>query len=180
MVGPEEVLRFIPDARTRHLPALIDKSNGGNGENLQEREIMYKLLFDMKNDLNDLKSLVFNLISSNNLRVPDIKAQATVNTLQEAAGNEFYTPNPPAAYPVNDNYIEEHPQRFQPEGAGQKGVIQVEESLSLEEMEKEMIKKALITIIEKEERFCTKKMFLSLKVKVQYDTNHKIRKKFHC
>lgn len=145
MVGSEEVLRFIPDARTRHLPALINKNNGG-GENLQEREIMYKLLFDMKNDLNDLKSLVFNLISSNNLRVPDLKAQATANTLHEGtaatATNDYYTPNPPA-YPVNDNYIDDRSQRFQSEGAGQKGVIQVEESLSLEDMEKEMIKKAL-------------------------------------
>ena len=38
---------------------------------MQEREILYKLLFDMKNDISDLKKLVFELIRSNDLQVAD-------------------------------------------------------------------------------------------------------------
>lgn len=141
LVGADEILRFIPDARKRHLPVLASKKNG-EGENLQEREIMYKLLFDMKGDLNDLKSLVFNLISSNNLRVPDLKTQGTLDVAQDARPPaDYYIQNQPN-YSMNDDYIDEHPQRFQSDNAGQ-SVIQVDESLSLEDMEKEMIKKAL-------------------------------------
>nr|WP_290941364.1 hypothetical protein [Haliscomenobacter sp.] len=40
---------------------------------MQERDILYKFLFEMKQDLNDLKSLVFELIKSNDLRVTDLR-----------------------------------------------------------------------------------------------------------
>ncbi len=143
LIGAEEVLRFIPDARKRHLPVLAKSSNGGS-ENLQEREIMYKLLFDMKNDLNDLKSLVFNLISSNNLRVPDLKGQANVNSLQGGRTDDYFPQHQPT-YPVSNgqNVYDNHNPDFASEPSPPKGVIQVEESLSLEDMEREMIKKAL-------------------------------------
>ncbi len=143
IVGANEILRFIPDARKRHLPAVINKENG-SGENMQEREIMYKLLFDMKNDMNDLKSLVFNLINSNNLRVPDLKSQASYQALQESApDNNFYSPSNTFSVNENENLYEDEPApRFTSE-ARNAPTIQLEESLSLEEMEKEMIKKAL-------------------------------------
>ena len=148
IVGANEILRFIPDARKRHLPAVINKENG-SGENMQEREIMYKLLFDMKNDMNDLKSLVFNLINSNNLRVPDLKSQASLKAIKDSeSGGNFYPPSTPS-FPVSDNeqiYDNDLPQRYPTESRTPppSNVIQVEESLSLEDMEKELIKKALI------------------------------------
>jgi len=144
IVGANEILRFIPDARKRHLPAIINKENG-SGENMQEREIMYKLLFDMKNDMNDLKSLVFNLINSNNLRVPDLKSQASYQALQTSTPeNDFYQA-PPNTFSVNENeniYEDEPAPRYTSE-ARNAPAIQIEESLSLEDMEKKMIKKAL-------------------------------------
>ena len=143
IVGANEILRFIPDARKRHLPAVINKENG-SGENMQEREIMYKLLFDMKNDMNDLKSLVFNLINSNDLRVPDLKSQASYQALQESApeGN-FYPQHNTFSVNENENIYEDDPApRFTSE-AKNTPTIQLEESLSLADMEKEMIIKAL-------------------------------------
>lgn len=143
MIGAEQILRFIPDARKRHLPAVI-KNEDGSGENMQEREIMYKLLFDMKSDLNDLKSLVFNLINSNNLRVPDLKSQASLKALQENEPEVNFYP-PARSFPVSDNneMYENEPTHFPVEPRSVSNVIQVEESLSLEDMEKELIKKAL-------------------------------------
>ena len=143
MVGAEEILRFIPNARKRHLPAVI-KNEDGSGENMQEREIMYKLLFDMKSDLNDLKSLVFSLINSNNLRVPDLKSQASLKALQENEPDVNFYPST-RSFPVSDNneMYENEPTHFPVESRGVSNVIQVEESLSLEDMEKELIKKAL-------------------------------------
>lgn len=67
----EQLLRFMPQLNNRNLPIGVAQGRD-NQTNFEEREILYKLLFDMKNDLNDLKSLVFELIKSNNLQVPNI------------------------------------------------------------------------------------------------------------
>ena len=48
-----------------NLPALVKNSNDEEFNN--EREILYKVLFDMKSDLNDLKKLTLDLMNSNNL-----------------------------------------------------------------------------------------------------------------
>lgn len=49
------------------LPAMIQ--NRQSAESFEEREILYKLLFDMKNDLNDLKGVVQGLIRENDLEI---------------------------------------------------------------------------------------------------------------
>lgn len=68
-ISAEDLVKIAPNILQRNLPAIRDEQ--GN-HSFQEREILYKLLFEMKNDLNDLKSLVFELIQSNDLRVPDL------------------------------------------------------------------------------------------------------------
>ena len=63
----------MPQLMQRNLPALRREENGnGAGPNFQEREILYKVLFDMKEDMTQLKSLIGELIRSNNLQVPDM------------------------------------------------------------------------------------------------------------
>jgi len=64
--------KLMPHLLNRNLPSAASATEAGAG--MQEREILYKLLFDMKGDLNDLKSLVYELIRGNNLRVPDTMA----------------------------------------------------------------------------------------------------------
>ena len=55
---------YIP--MNAHLPAVVQKNGGGvsSSEFHSEREIMYKILFDMRNDINDLKSLTSELIKN--------------------------------------------------------------------------------------------------------------------
>ncbi|MFO7851186.1 MAG: sigma-54 interaction domain-containing protein [Bacteroidota bacterium] len=56
-----EMLRaYLPDYSSIKLPAIISRE--GEGSFASEREILYKILFDMKNDVNDLKRLVLNMI----------------------------------------------------------------------------------------------------------------------
>ena len=62
MVTAEDLVEFIPNLLKSNLPVIKE---GNNGETMQEREILYKLLFDMKGDLNELKNLVFDLIRKN-------------------------------------------------------------------------------------------------------------------
>ena len=70
-----DLMTMVPKLTTRNLPAITAANHGGPGANtLQEREILYKVLFDMKGDLNDLKSLIFELIRNNDLHVPDTRS----------------------------------------------------------------------------------------------------------
>ena len=94
-----------------------------------EREILYQILFDMKKDINDLKQLV-----------PEwSKNQPTVTEMPHIS----YTPRtvPPN---IPDKVIEEDPVPYADEYADEEPKTPEEPAvLSLEEVEKEMIKKAL-------------------------------------
>lgn len=72
LITAEALLEIEPRIVTRNLPAVVGNGMEASG-NLQERDILYKFLFEMKQDLNDLKSLVFELIKSNDLRVSDLR-----------------------------------------------------------------------------------------------------------
>jgi transcriptional regulator with PAS, ATPase and Fis domain len=56
---------YLPDAG-KNLPAVLSENKKSDKEFSNEREILYKVLFDMKNDLNDLKKLTNDLMSNSN------------------------------------------------------------------------------------------------------------------
>jgi DNA-binding NtrC family response regulator len=72
VITAESLLEIEPRIASRNLPALVGNGAEAPGT-MQERDILYKFLFEMKQDLNDLKSLVFELIKSNDLRVTDLR-----------------------------------------------------------------------------------------------------------
>ena len=55
------ISKYLPDYQTTKLPVVYEKSIDERTFNT-EREILYKILFDMKNDLNDLKGLVAEIM----------------------------------------------------------------------------------------------------------------------
>ncbi len=64
-INAVKLSEYIP--MSANLPAVIRKEAGGSGNSSDfgsEREIMYKILFDMRNDINDLKSLTSELIKN--------------------------------------------------------------------------------------------------------------------
>ncbi len=140
-----ELINFMPQIVSTHLPA---KSKYGSGNDsassFEEREILYKLLFDMKNDLNDLKSLVFEMIKTNNLQVPDLTSLRTqpsslpqlgFSQIQEARASFYPTQEAPStSYQPYPAYTSEND--FQ-------GVEVVDEDLSIDVAFKAMIVKAL-------------------------------------
>ena len=120
---------FLPEHNYSRLPVLA----GGNGsvsqtEFANEREILYKLFFDMKKDVNELKKMFFDLLQN-----PNMAAHARVFTDQPFAEVHNNTPNLSASKPVflphNGEAIDHHED--------------VEESLSIMDKEKELIIKAL-------------------------------------
>lgn len=116
----------------------ISSSNANDGsQNFSEREILYKVLFDMKNDLNDLKQLVSGMMQSGNEFLHDDSNAALVqrvfsdSNVQHSAHNQ----------PVSSSVI-----RLPQSGMGQPSNqhhIDVEESLSLQSSEKDLIVRAL-------------------------------------
>ena len=135
-----DLLDRYPHLLDRHLPAASPRSESGT--DLHERDILYKVLFDMKHDMNDLKQLVYGLIQRNDLEVPHVPMSNGVtpvmsiqNVDAEVEVGNFYqrpTPtngsgNPNPAFMVNNYQAAE----------------EVDESLDLAEMERKMIKRAL-------------------------------------
>ncbi|MEP6648041.1 MAG: sigma-54 dependent transcriptional regulator, partial [Saprospiraceae bacterium] len=138
-ISAEDLLQIAPHLAKTNLPAL----SRGAGEGFQEREILYKLLFDMKGDMHDLKQLVFELIRRNNLRVPE---SVNFRNVQQTSGTPEFVQSEPWPPALNDAYIKNQPQERPSLVIDDKkydnGEL-VDESLALEDMEKDMIKKSL-------------------------------------
>ncbi|NNK39259.1 MAG: sigma-54-dependent Fis family transcriptional regulator, partial [Winogradskyella sp.] len=135
--------QYLPD-RGNALPAVI-KSNKSDSDFSSEREILYKVLFDMKSDLNDLKKLTMELMKSGD--VSDVKKdnegliqkiygedksdiEDAVEDLEVLSIPEHVESSPEADEISSDKY------HFAQE-------IEEEETLSLQDKELELIKKSL-------------------------------------
>ena len=128
----ETIMHYLPPAPLNTLPVLLKDSAKGHSE-FSERELLYKVLFDMKKDMNDMKQLVNDLIHNgehdtdwkerNSHLIGRLHAEQTP-VLQSSDLNVTIQPKVDIAPLENDT--------------------DAEESLSLEEKEKEFIKKALI------------------------------------
>lgn len=148
-ISAEDLILLIPSITKRNLPMIAD-ANGQNG-GFQEREILYKLLFDMKRDLNDLKSLVFELIRNNDLDMPDSATlrglQMPDYTLEHERSMELNrnTSPEPASPRSTENFDVPSPRPIIIDGQhpDYDSTEVVEETLSIEENEKELIRKAL-------------------------------------
>jgi len=148
LVDSEELLRIAPHLLKRNLPSLA-RQTSDSGSGFQERELLFKFLLEMKTDLNDLKSLVYELINTNDLSVPNNMHRLAKSTgsLDQYMRQEN---NGPQQQNVNSNfYNEDEENQSKPiilnsEGrSGYEKTEVVEENLSLESMEKDMIGKAL-------------------------------------
>jgi transcriptional regulator with PAS, ATPase and Fis domain len=130
-VNAAELQRFLPEQNMNRLPVLVGGSHNTHEFN-NEREILYKLFFDMKRDVTELKKLFFEVIKN-----PGVSTQnpSFGNELQEYHHHDMTQPvrvphHPAPAQPVlMHNDIHDHEE--------------VEESLNIMDKEKELIIKAL-------------------------------------
>ncbi|RIV21445.1 sigma-54-dependent Fis family transcriptional regulator [Fibrisoma montanum] len=65
-IGPETLDRYLPQPQktTTRMPMLSPQSGNATGDNFSERELLYKVLFDMRRDMNDLKRLVRDMLGN--------------------------------------------------------------------------------------------------------------------
>lgn len=140
LVSAEDILQIAPQLSKRNLPA---KSNSLS-ESFEEREILYKFLFEMKNDINDLKRLVFELVQRNNLEMPSLPASRSYPDFVESSEDNYdskeeYYEREDVDY---ENYGDS-PFLIREEKDSFSKAEEIEESLSLEQKTKELILKAL-------------------------------------
>lgn len=128
---------YIPLHQDARFPTVV--GNGSQGKSFDsEREILYKVLFDMRNDVNELKKLVHEIMSE----------RANGNVQQPSSSVPYYPQSDlhlvPAQLNNNMPTIDiSSSQKKSPHADISDTDEYVEESLSLDDVEKEMVKKAL-------------------------------------
>ena len=134
-VNGEQLRSFLPQNNNSRLPVLASNSNHeSHSEFANEREILYKLFFDMKKDVNELKKMFFDILQ-NPSHVPAAAAFATDGNFRELNphssqnNNNYQQSSQPVIIHHDSKDIQQHED--------------VEESLSIIDKEKELIIKAL-------------------------------------
>lgn len=126
---------YLPDYEGVKLPALLRKNEDKSFSS--EREILYKILFDMKSDMNDLKKLVYDLIQHGEIEIPlNESSQTVIKDLFRDSKREKVVPKVAEAHAPDFISVKERDDIQDTEEI-------IEESLSLADKEMEMIRKAL-------------------------------------
>ncbi|WP_338841205.1 sigma-54 dependent transcriptional regulator [Flavobacterium ginsenosidimutans] len=133
---------YLP-AEGSNLPSVISDSKK-ESDFSTERDILYKVLFDMKSDLNDLKKLTLELMKNGTSKVQDINP----NLIQKIYGNqqndsEIDFEEEPRTAVMTTPAVREENYQMQDDNYLFAETIEEEEILRLEQKEIEMIKKSL-------------------------------------
>lgn len=130
---------YLPEAMNT-LPALV-KTSKSKSDFSSEREILYKVLFDMQRDINDLKSLTLELLKSGDTEVVEKEHSGLIEQIYE---NYDTTPQDTKPTKQNVELLEaaasEDNDQISYDYAEE---IEEEESLSIQDKELELIKKSL-------------------------------------
>ncbi|MDD2985238.1 sigma 54-interacting transcriptional regulator [Flavobacterium sp.] len=135
---------YLPQEGT-NLPALVkDKKAASDFSN--EREILYKVLFDMKSDLNDLKKLTLELMQSGSSKVQESNKNLIQKLYGQKEDTEIAFEEPQVG--VIPNQLNSHQEEFMDEEEDEDDylfaeTVEEEETLRLDAKEIELIKKAL-------------------------------------
>lgn len=139
---------YLPNSTGSNLPAVVGQTKK-ESDFSNEREILYKVLFDMKSDLNDLKKLTLELLKNDNSEKVQEENETLIRKIYGGKEEEFeqeqeeesiaevlHLPEPVVENPVVVSQPQEDRYHFAEE-------IEEEETLSLQEKEIELIKKSL-------------------------------------
>jgi len=132
-INAQIISKYLPRSHNRDLPVLYGREEERN--EISERDLLYKVLFDMKKDINDLKKVVGDILQS----------EDAVKDMQQDNSQlikKLYQNIETAGEQVDDVHIHYPPDDHIEEPIQESEVI--EESLSIQEKEVDLIKKALV------------------------------------
>ncbi|MES2004261.1 MAG: sigma-54 dependent transcriptional regulator [Bacteroidota bacterium] len=146
-VNGNEMRRFLPSGNTGNRLPVLAAQQGNTGEFANEREILYKLFFDMKKDVTELKKMFLEILQNPSL------AGTAANFTRDSLMNDFHGNGDTQSISAPPNMTQ--PANSQPSflPTGSQAVLlhesdihhheEVEESLNIMDKEKELIVKAL-------------------------------------
>ncbi|MDP4130390.1 MAG: sigma-54 dependent transcriptional regulator [Bacteroidota bacterium] len=140
LISMAQIRKFIPESAGNRLPMVIPSANvHAQNDFSNEREILYKLFFDMKKDVTELKKMFLEILKNPNLAADAQNSFA--HEMKELNTQEHYAAgiNSPAAYNAQPVVIHNNSNN----GHDIHQHEEVEESLSIVDKEKELIVKAL-------------------------------------
>lgn len=138
-IAAETLRSFLPDHNYSRLPVLAGGSGSvSHSEFANEREILYKLFFDMKKDVNELKKMFYDILQNPSLapRTNAFNGDGNIKELNSSSQGYGHSSSTPVILQNENDNIQQHEL--------------IEESLSIVDKEKELIIKALKNIVEKE------------------------------
>jgi DNA-binding NtrC family response regulator len=124
VITTQELKRFLPNIEQANLPALLP---GNTVNDFTERELLYKVLFDMKKDVQDLKQFVLHMAEANQLKTEPFNGSLYTENIQPVFHTSQNKNQQPIIIEQPQNIVHEH----------------IEENLSLLDKERELIEKAL-------------------------------------
>ncbi|PSL25925.1 sigma-54 interaction domain-containing protein [Chitinophaga ginsengisoli] len=138
LVNAHELRRFLPEVNEpSRLPMIAAPQAKPNGDFANERDILYKLFFDMKKDVTELKKMFFDILQNPNI--------AHASNFQDSHLMHNFHPQPEvsvSASPVPTTISSPQPIILQ-DNSKIDHHEEVEETLSIADKEKELIVKAL-------------------------------------
>ncbi len=138
LITISELKHFLPTQNRSGLPAVMQGGSGSKGDNSEfsERELLYKLFFDMKKDLTDLKKFIFDVVGNQQADFSNVKPPKSHIDESMLAHLDDYDTDEDT--PVSRPIVIDHPTSY-----ARHEPVTEETSLSLADKEKEMIQVAL-------------------------------------
>ncbi len=125
--------KYLPHSGSSDLPVLYKKE--GNNESISERDILYKVLFDMKKDINDLKKVVVDILenSESSEKTQDTNSRLIKQLYQDVSESGSDLDKIEIQQRSENGFVDEPIQHSEV----------LEESLSIEKKEIDLIRRAL-------------------------------------
>lgn len=171
LLTPAILRNYLPEIHHSNLPAIVNKEKEKD-EYFSDRELMYKFLFDMKNDLNELKKLVVEILNNNS----DVNLSANQRDVLNKMYEDYQSDSPstflPSPVKHEHNYNSNSDDDVRIVEDDYEDHVEIEESLSLEDREKELIQKAL-------EKHNGKRKYAAKELGISERTLYRKIKEFH-
>jgi transcriptional regulator with PAS, ATPase and Fis domain len=140
-IDSNKLISYLPNFGENKLPAVMDRDDA---RNMNERELLYKVIFELKADLTKLKEVVAGLIKNGS---PEDTGEAMEKIQRLLPANNSEYSHLPVTQQNSFTPAPYHPEKEEPYSPGIFEPIdeheEFEESLSIADKEKELISKAL-------------------------------------
>jgi transcriptional regulator with PAS, ATPase and Fis domain len=135
-VGVEKLIQYLPNYN--NLPMVVESKDKKDSSFSEEKDMMYKILFEMKKDIDDLKKLTLDLLSNPNNEEIIQKNSHLIDRIQKENNPEFTTETNAPLIQIQQPKTIQNSEDFE-----YIETIEEDESFSLHEKEIEMIKNSL-------------------------------------